>query len=177
MKEHWCKFVVILLVVGCGSSNRISNHLDVQYQQLLSTVYSKKINIKLTRALPSYFLVGGVNTRNSQSLVIEKIDMAGYPNFLFIYGNRLHLGLPFFETKRGYGTGQIVKTIEYKGLLKNFTIKPNAKKRRYVLHYKIKVNSDFYSFRITVNADRSVVMVVDKGRSSSVEYNGYLSNQ
>ena len=101
-----------------------------------------------------------------------RISLAATPNFLKIDGQNATADLPYFGRafNAGYagGDGGVV----FDNTMENYEVKPNDKKRKVVISFKVKGKHDNYTCTLTISTYENVTLSVISNKRQSISYLG-----
>lgn len=169
-------FLAICLVSCASNKSKLSN--EQQFQKLDSIVSSVNFSISSTVAMPASSdafrrvsntgLLGAGNTASN-------INLVNNPNYLRINGDVVSISLPYYGTITN-SNYRNTNTINFNGTYKNYDIKKDRNKNRYVIYFEIKNRTELISFRITLYANLVTNIQLQSTHRSPIQYRGKVIN-
>lgn len=182
MKKLIFYSVIMLLIVGCGSSKVFTAQENQAYQELQDLVASRSIEIVSNSASP---MASAAFSRVANSNILgpgnnaNYIDISSNANYFRIKGDTIQAFLPYFgEQTFGSSYGSNHSGIEFNDVPKSFDVIHNDK--NHTVDLKLKIDDDYRSsdhYEITVTLfpnKRSIIRVQSTARSA-IEYLGKVS--
>lgn len=103
----------------------------------------------------------------------RRINLTGNANYLKIDNKDADIYLPFFGTAHsgsvGFGGNG---GIEFKGAIKNYSVKFNDKKRLVTIKFSAKEKSENFDFSLTLYGNKNANLTVSSNSRSNMSYSG-----
>lgn len=105
-----------------------------------------------------------------------QINLQSNPNFLKIDEENASADLPYFGRLTGgaAGYGSSSGGIEFDNELIDYTVKKNDKKRRVIITFKVRKNTESFTCTLTVNTLNSATLSISSINRQPIRYNGSL---
>lgn len=147
--------ILLIFLYACGSSN--TGKRVQSWEELNSLVNERNFRIENDWANP----LGG-----------ENINLMTNPNFIEFKGDSVEVFLPYFGVRHsggGYGQNNGIK---YEGIARNLEISEDRDKRRIVMEFEAKEDSEDLDFRIQLYASGKTYTSVNSTQRSNISYDG-----
>ena len=175
MKPLHTVFALMLFVFSCSSSKNMAT--PEQITALETLVNSKQFKIESLWAYPQTTMAlqrvldSGLLPPGSTS---GSISLVGNYNFLKVSGDSITSSLPYYgERRMQVGYGGTDSTIEFKGLVENYSTK-KIKNNAIAVMFKAKSNNEVFDVYIELSPNLKSDMVVNGMGRNGIRYSGNL---
>ncbi|MBD0822704.1 DUF4251 domain-containing protein [Aestuariibaculum marinum] len=167
----------ILTIFSCGSTQYAATPEEIQ--ALKKLVDSKSFYIEsewaypqvtaaMSQVLNSPLMRGGASGGGN-------INLIGNPNFLKLEGDSITSYLPYFgERRMGGAYGGTDSGIEFKGLVKDYEVKPN-KHSGYTIKFDATSNNENFDVSIDLYPNMKSSMTLTGNTRTTIQYTGEVS--
>ena len=175
MKPIYTIFAFMLFVFSCSSSKNMETPEQITVLETL--VNSKQFKIESLWAYPQTTMAlqrvldSGLLPPGSTS---GSISLVGNYNFLKVSGDSITSSLPYYgERRMQVGYGGTDSTIEFKGLVENYSTK-KIKNNAIAVMFKAKSNNEMFDVYIELSPNLKSDMVVNGMGRNGIRYSGNL---
>lgn len=130
-----------------------------QYENIIALVESGK-----------YEFIG----RKANPLKGRQIDLTTRQNFMKIDGENASAQMPYFGRAFSGGYSSSDGGIKFDGLMENYNVRQNDKKRRISISFKVKGEGDNYSCSLSISSMESASLSVTSNNKQGISYNGFI---
>lgn len=132
---------------------------EEQYQQIIKLVQSQNFEFTGRKANPQKG---------------PTIDLSTRQNFVRIKGENATGDMPYFGRAFSAGYSSSDGGIKFDGLMENYDVQKNDKKRRISIKFKIKGADDTYSCTFTISSTESASLSVTSNKRQVINYTGMI---
>lgn len=184
MKKIWVFLIILCFGVGLQSQTRKEIRaekkakLQSEFIATKSLVESGKFQFEAQWAMPldnDVISIGQKLPGGGAVFQGNRISLFSNPNFMKINNGEADIVLPFFgrvlfPRRINNETG-----IEYKGVIKEYTIKHNTKKQLINITFNCNNTEDNLKLQLTINADGNARLVVNSNIRQTISFQGNIS--
>ena len=173
MKTIVASFVVLSILFSCSSAkNSISDTHPIH-----SLISSKSFEFTADWANP--MVTQSMNAIANSGLIppgstISRINLAGNPNYLKVFGDSVSANLPYYGERQfggGYGSAT---GIEFNGIPEDYKQTFDTDNGKYTVSFNISDKSDRYYVIMAIYPSKSTTVVVSLNNRNSIRYEGAI---
>ncbi|MGB3149965.1 MAG: DUF4251 domain-containing protein [Maribacter sp.] len=169
-------FVVLNILVGCGSTKVTDNHPE-KIEVFKKFVDARYFEFNANSAYPlqtqafNSVANSGILPPGSNS---GRIDLIGNPSFIKVFGDSVSVILPYFGERRmsgGYGANTDIK---FEGIPEQFNMRYDTVKEKYNLQFDIVQNTETYDINLDIFKNRQASLNINSNQRSTIQYDGVV---
>ncbi|WP_339627358.1 DUF4251 domain-containing protein [uncultured Maribacter sp.] len=173
MKTIVASFIVLSILFSCSSAkNSISDTHPIH-----SLISSRSFEFTADWASP--MVTQSMNSIANSGLIppgstISRINLAGNPNYLKVFGDSVSANLPYYGERQfggGYGSAT---GIEFNGIPEDYEQTFDTDKGKYTISFNISDKSDRYYVMMAIFPSKSTTVAVSLNNRNSIRYEGAI---